>query len=95
MIHKHIHKYIHTYIDTYRDTHPRFAHGLPQRPPPRRRRTTTPPSLVRPEGAIVDIKNLTPERKAYLKSLLETDGDNGDTQFDEDMGSPLQNSPGR
>ena len=43
-----------------------------------------------------DIRNLTPKRKAYLKSLLETDGDNGDTQFDEeDMGSPLHNSPGR
>jgi hypothetical protein len=53
-------------------------------------------SLVGPEGAMFDIRNLTPKRKAYLKSLLETDGDNGDTQFDEEaMGSPLHNSPGR
>jgi hypothetical protein len=43
-----------------------------------------------------DIRNLTPKRKAYLKKLLETDGYNGDTQFDEeDMGSPLHKSPGR
>jgi hypothetical protein len=43
-----------------------------------------------------DIRNLTPKRKAYLRSLLEPDGDNGGTQFnEEDMGSPFHNSSRR